>query len=167
MRGFTLIELLVVMTILALAAIVVVINAPAARTDVRTSAERFALSLRIADDEAALSGRAMRLVIEENRYFFEQYGGGEWQAAPVGNFPAVVEMPNNVLLTATMESSVADNEARLLRPTQEKTDEKSQKMLIDPAGLPAVLTTEFAQNNNRWIVTRNERGEVSIERART
>lgn len=166
MRGFSLIELLVVLTILAFAAIVVVINAPTMRSDVRTAAERFALTLRVADDEAALSGRALRLVMEENQYFFEQYGGGEWRAAPIGNFPAVIELPRDVFLIATTESLVADNEARLLRPTDEKPEEESEKMLIDPAGLPASLTAEFSQNNNRWTVTRNERGEVSIERAR-
>ena len=167
MRGFTLIELLVVMTILAFAAIVVVFNAPPQRSDVKTAAERFALSLRVADDEAALSGRSKRLVMEETRYFFERYGGGEWRAAPVGSFPPIVELPRDVILTAATENPVADNEARLLRPSEEKQDDKSQKMLIDPAGLPVSLRAEFVQGSNRWIVTRNERGEVSIERART
>ena len=167
MRGFTLTELLIVMLILATAAIVVVVNAPTMQSDLQTHAEQFALSLTIADDEATLSGRALQLVMAEDRYFYQHYSDGEWVAASIGTFPTETALPNGMLLVATKQSVVADNEASLLRPTQQETEDESERVLIDPAGMPASLRAEFVRrNNNRWVVTRDERGEVSVERAR-
>ena len=165
MRGFTLIELLMVMLILAMGAVIVVTNAPPQRSDVRTAAERFALGLKLSEERAALLGNPVRIVVEDTQYRFEQYRGSEWMEGTIGRFPSRVTLPADILLSVTSESVVKDNEARLLRPNQEKAKDSAQTIIIDPAGMSASIKAEFSRQGDRWIVEQAATGEVRVGRS--
>ena len=171
MRGFTLIELMVVMLIISFAALVVVVNGPRSQAAGKKAADDLALSLKLADDFATLSNQPVRLVLEEDRYYFERYAGAEWSPAVLGGFPLVTVIPTSVTINYATKSIVEDNEERLLRRAVDDDDDdkdddhddvEREFAVIDPTGLPVAVQIDFLQRGRRWSVTRNEEGEVSI-----
>ncbi len=77
--GFTLIELMVVVTIIAIASAAVVLTLPGDQSRVREQAERFALRLAGARDQAILSARPVRIHADAGGYGFERRVQGRWQ----------------------------------------------------------------------------------------
>lgn len=169
MRGFTLLELLVVMLIVAFTALVVVVNGPSSQSSGKKAADDFALSLKLADDVATLSNQPVRLVLEEDRYYFERYVGAEWQPTALGAFPPVYIIPPQITINFAAKTIVEDNEKRLLRRAvedekkkdEERDDIEREYAVIDPTGLPVIVQVDFLQRGRRWSVTRNDKGEVS------
>lgn len=78
-RGFTLIELMVVVTIIAIASAAVVLTIPGDRAQVREQAERFALRLAGARDQAIIGARPVRVSASTGGYAFERRSQGRWQ----------------------------------------------------------------------------------------
>lgn len=166
MRGFTLIELLVVMAILSLVAFVVITNAPEPRSDLRREADKFALGLRLADEAATLSGRPVRLRIVDDSYFFEKYNGGRWDGNVSSKFPSSVKLSRNIQMSVQEQNLILQNE-RVPDQNQLNDPEIDQKIiLMDPAGLPPTIETEFKQRNRVWIVRRDADGIISVARGR-
>ncbi|MFB6259457.1 MAG: GspH/FimT family pseudopilin [Thiohalorhabdaceae bacterium] len=87
--GFTLLEVLVVVAIIAVLAAAVVPSLGTNRgRDVQNTAERLVLLINRAQQEAVLSSRAWRLVLEpgESTYRFQARKGDSFQAVEVGPF---------------------------------------------------------------------------------
>ena len=123
--GFTLLEILLVIVILAVSAALV---APsffaAASASMDEEARRLSLALKLASDEAALSGRPFRWSARAHSYVFELPDSeGVWHAAneqPYGeyNLPAGIAIadvqPQNSALTEEVEQEKEAVMARLL-----------------------------------------------------
>lgn len=77
--GFTLVELMVVVTIMAIASAAVVLTLPGDRAQVREQAERFALRVAGARDQAIVQARPVRIRADASGYAFERRGQGRWQ----------------------------------------------------------------------------------------
>lgn len=80
-QGFTLIELMVVVTIIGLAAAVVVWTMPDPRGRVADEAARFALRARAAHDAAIVEARPVSLWVTAGGYGFDRRAAGQWVAA--------------------------------------------------------------------------------------
>jgi len=79
-RGFTLIELLVVMVIIGVTLGLVSLNAiPSQQQSLRNEAERIALLLQLARDEAIVRNRQIAFEAEPDRYRFLVRNEKQWQ----------------------------------------------------------------------------------------
>jgi general secretion pathway protein H len=80
-RGFTLLELLVVLVIAGLLMGMVAFNAmPSAHQALQNEAQRIALLLQLARDEAIVRNRPIAFEADAERYRFLIRDGGTWQA---------------------------------------------------------------------------------------
>ena len=104
--GFTLIEILVVMTILAIAAGIVAINAPPQRSAVRIAAENFAETIAEIDRLAAINGGTYRIVMTPTGYRFERRVASDWVREPAFS---PIAFDDGIFLTPRLVSPVQSN----------------------------------------------------------
>ena len=82
-RGFTLVELLVVMVIIGITLGMVSYNAlPSARQNLQNEAQRIALLLQLARDEAIVRNRLVAFEAESDRYRFLVRNEQRWDPVP-------------------------------------------------------------------------------------
>lgn len=81
-NGFTLVELMIVLSIMALAATVVVLTLPGEERTVRNEADRLAARLAAARDIAVIEGRSVSVNFAPSGYGFERRIEGAWQPLP-------------------------------------------------------------------------------------
>lgn len=82
-RGFTLLEILVVLVIAGLLLGVVAFNAmPGPRQALQTEAQRIALLLQLARDEAIVRNRAIAFEASSDNYRFLERDGSSWIPVP-------------------------------------------------------------------------------------
>jgi len=80
MRGFTLLELLIVMVIVGITLGMVSFNAmPDTRQTLQKDAQRIALLLQLARDEAIIRNHPVAFEVEADRYRFLLHDGQGWQ----------------------------------------------------------------------------------------
>jgi len=79
-RGFTLLELLVVLVIVGITLGAVSLNAlPSKRQELQNDAQRIALLLQLARDEAIVRNRPIAFEADADRYRFLLFQDGKWQ----------------------------------------------------------------------------------------
>lgn len=166
MRGLSLIELLVVLLVLSLASFVAISNAPRLSSDTETEAQRFAVRLQMVEDAAAISAKPVRIVYDNRGYAFEEYASPDWRPVRLGRIPAQTQLPGGMTLSLTSQSLFADNEERLLARRPSQNEEAFNNVVIDPAGLPIVLSADFIDRGRGWRVTRSAAGAIEVLRAR-
>ncbi len=147
-RGVTLIELLVVMAILALAASVIVLNAPPARSLAKEESERFAARLGAAWEDSVIQGKAMSVAVGARGYRIERYVGGQWKEEVSGRRFASRTVPEGVVLLATVEDPAAGNEKK----TADAEEVRETRIILDPIGLTTPFKVEFRDRRESWIV---------------
>ncbi|SNS18292.1 type II secretion system protein H (GspH) [Noviherbaspirillum humi] len=80
-RGFTLLELLVVLVIVGITLGVATMNAmPSERQVLQSDAERIALLMQLARDEAIVRNRPIAFEAQDDRYRFLIRNGSSWEA---------------------------------------------------------------------------------------
>ncbi|MES2741102.1 MAG: type II secretion system minor pseudopilin GspH [Pseudomonadota bacterium] len=106
-RGFTLIELLVVMVIMGVTLGLATLNAlPSQQQALQTEAERLALLLQLARDEAIVRNRQVAFEGEPDRYRFLVRNDKQWQAVTKDDLLREREWKNAPLLL-TVEPNTA------------------------------------------------------------
>ncbi len=107
-RGFTLLEILLVLLIVAIGAALVAPSFVASmRPDAGAEARRLAQALRLALDEAALSGRPLRWLGYRADYRFEALDGEAWR--PLAEAPfAPHRLPEGLVVRAASTELAAD-----------------------------------------------------------
>ncbi|MCB2098659.1 MAG: GspH/FimT family pseudopilin [Parvularculaceae bacterium] len=165
-RGLTLVELLVVIVIIALAASVVMLNAPPSRPDVRDDAERFAARLMLAFDEAVAADRVLRLDFDAAGYEFAQLDEGDWK--PVDDIAALARHAFHRRTSALIEVEDAANANAFAlgddvdQENEEETDDGLSTIILDPLGAQIPFRVKFSSADGVWTVVVDETAKVSV-----
>lgn len=140
--GFTLIEMMVVIFLVGLLAGVVVLSTPGEQAAVRDDADRFALHVAAARDEAVLRSQPIALWISPSGYGFEGREAGAWR--PIDTPP---------LAAADWRSG-----------TSARIPAEGQRLVFDSVGLPSeAIAIAIEQGGARRVVSISATGEVSID----
>jgi len=150
-NGFTLIEILVVLVIVGVMLVSVAIKAfPDERQVLRQEAERLALLLEQARDEAFLSGRSIAWSRQNASYAFSRLNAArEWTTITNDQILRLRALPPAVEITA-------------LRINQVKVD-PNERLVFSPSGLnlPFVATLEL--HGHRINLLGDSAGRVQIK----
>jgi len=157
--GFTLVEVVIALLVLAFVASLALLNAPPRRSLAQEEAETFAQRLQLTVDRAVLSGTPAMLSIDQERYQFLTFSGGEWRpeakSQTGGRFRSLIRVEH------LNSDPTLKNEARLNPSNDEKKD--IIVFRIDPIGGGSSFSVHFGTANN-VSVTINNIGAVSMER---
>lgn len=148
--GFTLVELLVVLVIIGLTLGLATLNAvPSPRQDLQKEAQRLALLLQLARDEAIVRNRLVTFEANQERYRFLVRNENRW--APVGNDDLLRERSfKNAPLTLLLEPP-GTGSGIPLRITFGR----------EPVDKPFVLT--LAAGDNRVAIRADGIGHFTVE----
>jgi len=145
-EGFTLLEILVVVTVIGILAGMVVPSLMGQRgRDVNDAAERLILLINRAQQEAKLSGRVWRVVLEPGagRYRFQERSGDEFRAVGFRPFRDARETPGIRWRRLTVNGQRAQGTASVhLFPTGEQdafglilaADDHRRRVVMGPVG---------------------------------
>lgn len=159
-RGVTLVELLVVMVILALAATIVIINAPPSRSAPREAAGDFAQAFRAAIDEAVISGRVFRMEIEPARWRLMRLDDGEWVEDAGGDGEL-----DDILLRIDVEEAAKSNREAITGARPERRDRDAPVIVpVDPFGATPAFDLSFQRGREVWTFTHRANGDVELAR---
>lgn len=151
--------MLVAISVLALAATIVAVNAPPQRSSAQIEAERFAARLQLALETAVLSGAPMRLDIDEAGYVFSQYRDGEW-APSERRALAGERFLSPVAIDADALDPAYQNE-KFLNTAFAEEEEKTHRILLDPLGAAAPFSVVIGGVGG-FVVSLNAHGGVEV-----
>ena len=146
-RGFTLIELAVIVLIITIIIAAIGINLTRSDRDrVRDEAERLALLVQAARDEAVLQGRVLVLELTEDGYRFLQLDDdGKLTTVGAGDLLAPRALPAPITASADMKSGGAATKAGLV---------------FDPSGGLGPFRVTLRLNATEWHVHNLLDGEI-------
>ena len=146
-RGFTLIELAVIVLIVTIIIAAIGINLTRSDRDrVRDEAERLAVLVQAARDEAVLQGRVLVLELTAEGYRFLQLADdGKLTVAGAGDLLAPRELPAPITASADFEGSNAARKAGLV---------------FDPTGGLGPFLVTLRLNGTEWFVHNLLDGEI-------
>ncbi|MEM8772953.1 MAG: prepilin-type N-terminal cleavage/methylation domain-containing protein [Pseudomonadota bacterium] len=165
--GLTLIELLVVMTILALAATIVIMNAPPARDPMRAVATSFANDVRAAIDDAVISGAGVRFEFEPSAYYIARFQDGEWKrvAQTTNNAAQKAISEGDLLIRIEIDDPAKSNAAGLSGGTAPRQKKSEPTIVpIDPYGDMPSFTATFQRGRSVWSVRRAGNARIEVRR---
>lgn len=149
--GFTLVELLVVLVIIGITLGLATLNAiPSPRQDLQKEAQRIALLLQLARDEAIVRNRLVTFEANADRYHFLVRGDNGW--APLNNDDLLRERSfKNGPLTLMLDPPVNTGPGNPLRITFGR----------EPVDKPFVLT--LAAGDNHVAIRADGVGHFTVE----
>jgi len=141
-RGFTLLELLIVLLVMGIA---VGLASVAARPDdralLRVEADRLALLLELAGDEARNGGKAIAWTVEAPAYrFWRRTGDAQW-----------IEIRDSELLRA-----------RVLPAGMRVAALDAMRLEFPPYAPATAFSIELALGDARWAVAESALGEIEV-----
>lgn len=161
-NGFTLIEMLVVLVIVGIVVTMIGVNlAPDPRQALETEAQRLALLLQQARDEAMTSGTRIAFSAEKQEYRF-------WQAPT-----RVPEKPGEAARTwqphpdqelykpRTLAGSIRVDELSI---NQQPVDKQLQKIIFTPSGMMLPFRVTLSDGPLRIAVSGNAIGEIEVDK---
>ncbi len=158
-RGISLVELLIVLSILAMVAGVVIINAPPGRSDVREAADRFAVRLDFAAQEAMTKGVLIGMTLEDEGYAFFSYNRGEWTTLE-NSHVAGEDFPSDYAVTFELKQAAKRNE-----PAEKKRESEAgiqPDILFSPTGETTGFSAIFQDRQKVFSVTLDNAGRVEV-----
>ena len=151
-HGFTLVEILVTLTVIAITAAVALPNlAPSNTQRLRREAQRIALAMENARDEAVYLGAPVGWRLEEKEkriLFFRPAGGDGWTFSAVGGMAAIDPVEGVTLEDVTMDGVKAD---------PEKT------AVFHPQGFATEFAITLALEDKTAIIRCGPLGRISVE----
>ncbi|MDQ6992714.1 MAG: type II secretion system minor pseudopilin GspH [Mariprofundus sp.] len=140
-RGFTLLEIMLVLVIMSVMTMMV---APsffsATATTVEQQARRLIQVLRLAADEAVLTGRPLRWTARAHSYAFEQPDGeGAWQVIDEPPF-AAYQLPDMMRIVEIQPLDSTLGEASDQLTSEQEKEPIVAHMMLLPEGISAVVT---------------------------
>lgn len=104
-KGFTLIEVMVVVAIIGVVATLVQFTFAGNRPEdvLKESSARFAAIFEVASDYGMLNNIELGVLIQKNSYQFLGYDGTAWTEIPQQNWLNIVELPEGVEITVSLE----------------------------------------------------------------
>ena len=149
-RGFTLVELLVVMVIIGLTLGMATLNAiPSPRQDLDKEAQRLALLLQLARDEAIVRNRLVAFEANGDRYRFMVRGDAGWEPVTRDDLLREREFKNSPLQLILEPTSTGNPD--MLRITFGR----------EPVDRPFVLT--MAKGGNTVAIRADGVGHFTVE----
>ena len=147
--------------IIALTASVVALNAPPPAGKARLEADRFAVRLQLAAEQAVMTGTLIGLELTPSSYRFFRYERGDWRlinAEPLqdGVFPA------DVAVAFELADLSRENEEQ-----QEVTVDESvaaPNVLFSPTGETTSLAVDFRSRRARVSLALDDAGELEVMR---
>ncbi len=158
--GFTLVETLLALAILAFAAGVVVLNAPARRSAAQLDAEKFAARLQFAVEMATLNGEPLRLAITDAEYHYLRFNSGVWEETQLGSLGS-----GRFSTLASVDQSAGEPALQNDRFLNAVVDEESEEFVIpiDPIGGSMRFSIRFGIDD-AFRVSLTETGKVTVGR---
>jgi general secretion pathway protein H len=148
--GFTLIEILVVMVIIAIVLGVVSVNFSSDdKRILRTEAERLALLLEHAQDEATITGRSVAWSANGSQYQF-------WQLSADGNW---VPLSGDELLRVRTFGPLVEFRGLKLNQTDAKPDER---LVFAPGGTSVPFALTLGLRDELIVVSGDAAGRVRV-----
>lgn len=149
------------MAILALAATIVIVNAPPARSAPRDAAGEFAQMLRGAVDDAIITGRVLRLEIEPAGWRLVRFADGAW----VNDAASDEDKLRGTLISVDLNDPAQSNLQALTGEREARTDRDAPVIIpIDPFGGAMEFEIVFQEGRDRWAVRQNANGVIEMVR---
>lgn len=161
--GYTLVEILAAMFIIGLAAGLVVLSLPPPGDRVELEALAFAERLRVAADEAVVTGRTVGADIDASGYRFRERRAGEW--SPVSDHRALRprEWPQAAAVEAARLGGVSDRGRLADLQTQPAAP---PLVSFDPTGAATPAQIRISLDAADYVVSVDAAGAVSFTQTR-
>lgn len=148
-NGFTLIEVAVVMLVIVIVLGIVSVNLEPDRDSVvRDEANRLALLLQTAQQEAILQGKVMAVVIERQGYYFLMLDDkGEFKPLSRDDVLYPRPLPSDIAITSVEIEGAPETE--------------KPRLILLPTGELQAFSVTFSRGNTRWNVKGELTGEIT------
>ncbi len=147
------------MAILALAATIVIINAPPPQSTARAAASEFADALRAAVDDAVVAGGVHRLEVAPDKWRISEFEDRNWKAFRQGSDTV------DLSLTVDVEEVAKSNLSALTGERGAQRERDAPVIIaVDPFGDAPAFILRFQDGRENWSVSHTANGDIGVAR---